>query len=104
MNSGADAGADVIAPSDMMDGRVGAIRATLDEGGYINTRIMAYSAKYASAYYGPFRDAVGAAATLNERPTLLASRYLAMNRSMSLSTETLTISGSSKCAPSRGKR
>lgn len=60
----ADAGADVIAPSDMMDGRVGAIRATLDEGGYINTRIMAYSAKYASAYYGPFRDAVGAASTL----------------------------------------
>jgi porphobilinogen synthase len=60
----ADAGADVIAPSDMMDGRVGAIRTTLDEGGYINTQIMAYSAKYASAYYGPFRDAVGAAATL----------------------------------------
>ncbi|MGE0621793.1 MAG: porphobilinogen synthase [Pseudomonadales bacterium] len=60
----ADAGADVIAPSDMMDGRVGAIRRTLDEGGYVNTRIMAYSAKYASAYYGPFRDAVGAAATL----------------------------------------
>ncbi len=60
----AAAGADVIAPSDMMDGRVGAIRRTLDEGGYINTQIMAYSAKYASAYYGPFRDAVGAAATL----------------------------------------
>jgi porphobilinogen synthase len=60
----ADAGADVIAPSDMMDGRVGAIRSALDEGGYINTQIMAYSAKYASAYYGPFRDAVGAAATL----------------------------------------
>jgi len=60
----ADAGADVIAPSDMMDGRIGAIRATLDEGNYINTRIMAYSAKYASAYYGPFRDAVGAASTL----------------------------------------
>ncbi len=60
----ADAGSDVIAPSDMMDGRVGAIRGTLDEGGYLNTRIMAYSAKYASAYYGPFRDAVGAAATL----------------------------------------
>jgi len=60
----ADAGADVIAPSDMMDGRVGSIRETLDEGGYINTRIMAYSAKYASAYYGPFRDAVGAASTL----------------------------------------
>ena len=60
----AEAGADVIAPSDMMDGRIGAIRSRLDEGGYINTRIMAYSAKYASAYYGPFRDAVGAAATL----------------------------------------
>jgi porphobilinogen synthase len=62
----ADAGADVIAPSDMMDGRIGAIRRTLDEGGYINTAIMAYSAKYASAYYGPFRDAVGAAATLGK--------------------------------------
>ena len=62
----ADAGADVIAPSDMMDGRVGAIRAALDEGGYINTQIMAYSAKYASAYYGPFRDAVGASATLGK--------------------------------------
>ena len=60
----AGAGADVIAPSDMMDGRVGAIREDLDEGGYINTRIMAYSAKYASSYYGPFRDAVGASATL----------------------------------------
>jgi len=60
----AEAGADVIAPSDMMDGRIGAIRRSLDEGGYINTAIMAYSAKYASAYYGPFRDAVGAAATL----------------------------------------
>jgi porphobilinogen synthase len=62
----AAAGADVIAPSDMMDGRVGAIRRTLDEGGYINTQIMAYSAKYASAYYGPFRDAVGAASTLGK--------------------------------------
>jgi porphobilinogen synthase len=60
----ADAGADVIAPSDMMDGRIGAIRGALDEGGYINTQIMAYSAKYASNYYGPFRDAVGASATL----------------------------------------
>jgi porphobilinogen synthase len=60
----ADAGADVIAPSDMMDGRIGAIRTTLEEAGYHNTQIMAYSAKYASAYYGPFRDAVGAAATL----------------------------------------
>ena len=54
----------MIAPSDMMDGRVGAIRGELDEGGYIKTRIMAYSAKYASSYYGPFRDAVGASATL----------------------------------------
>ena len=60
----AEAGADVIAPSDMMDGRIGAIRDELDEGGYTNTRIMAYSAKYASSYYGPFRDAVGASATL----------------------------------------
>jgi porphobilinogen synthase len=60
----AEAGADVIAPSDMMDGRVGAIRAELDEAGLINTQIMAYSAKYASAFYGPFRDAVGSAANL----------------------------------------
>jgi porphobilinogen synthase len=62
----AAAGADVIAPSDMMDGRVAAIRSTLEDGGYRNTQIMAYSAKYASAYYGPFRDAVGAAATLGK--------------------------------------
>jgi porphobilinogen synthase len=60
------AGADVIAPSDMMDGRIGAIRAALENGDYTNTQIMAYSAKYASAYYGPFRDAVGAAATLGK--------------------------------------
>ena len=60
----AAAGADVIAPSDMMDGRVGAIREQLDSDRHINTRIMAYSAKYASSYYGPFRDAVGASATL----------------------------------------
>ena len=58
------AGADVIAPSDMMDGRVGAIRGALEDEGFVNTKIMAYSAKYASAYYGPFRDAVGSAATL----------------------------------------
>lgn len=58
------AGADVIAPSDMMDGRIGAIRSALDEQGFINTKIMAYSAKYASAYYGPFRDAVGSASNL----------------------------------------
>lgn len=62
----AQAGADVIAPSDMMDGRVGAIRRALDEQGALNTAIMAYSAKYASAYYGPFRDAVGSAGTLGK--------------------------------------
>ena len=62
--SHADAGADVVAPSDMMDGRIGAIRHALERVGHTNTRIMAYSAKYASAYYGPFRDAVGSAANL----------------------------------------
>ena len=60
----AAAGSDVIAPSDMMDGRVGAIRETLDGADFLNTMIMAYSAKYASSYYGPFRDAVGSSATL----------------------------------------
>ncbi|QID18502.1 porphobilinogen synthase [Nitrogeniibacter mangrovi] len=60
----ADAGADVVAPSDMMDGRVARIRAELDAGGHILTRILAYSAKYASSYYGPFRDAVGSAGNL----------------------------------------
>ncbi|MBC7780744.1 MAG: porphobilinogen synthase [Proteobacteria bacterium] len=60
----AQAGVDMVAPSDMMDGRVGAIRRRLDESGLIHTRILAYSAKYASAFYGPFRDAVGSAATL----------------------------------------
>lgn len=60
----ADAGADVIAPSDMMDGRVGLIRQALEQAGHINTCIMAYSAKYASHYYGPFRDAVGSAANI----------------------------------------
>lgn len=59
-----EAGADVIAPSDMMDGRVGAIRQALEAHGFVNQQIMAYSAKYASAYYGPFRDAVGSSATL----------------------------------------
>ena len=62
----ANAGADVIAPSDMMDGRVGAIRGQLDAVGLIHTRIMAYSAKYASGYYGPFRDAVGSASSLGK--------------------------------------
>ena len=62
--SHAAAGADVIAPSDMMDGRIGAIREALEDAGFVNTRIMAYSAKYASSYYGPFRDAVGSAGNL----------------------------------------
>jgi len=62
--SHAQAGADVVAPSDMMDGRIGAIREALEEAGFVNTRIMAYSAKYASSYYGPFRDAVGSAGNL----------------------------------------
>lgn len=62
----AQAGADIIAPSDMMDGRVGSIREELDQNEFINTQIMAYSAKYASAYYGPFRDAVGSAGNLGK--------------------------------------
>ena len=62
--SHAEAGADVVAPSDMMDGRIGAIREALEADGFIHTRIMAYSAKYASSYYGPFRDAVGSAGNL----------------------------------------
>jgi porphobilinogen synthase len=62
----AAAGVDIVAPSDMMDGRIGAIRAALEANGYIHTRIMAYSAKYASAFYGPFRDAVGSAANLGK--------------------------------------
>ena len=64
--SQAAAGADVVAPSDMMDGRIGAIRAALEEDGRHDTRILAYSAKYASCFYGPFRDAVGSAATLGK--------------------------------------
>lgn len=62
--SHAAAGADVVAPSDMMDGRIGAIREALEADGFIHTRIMAYSAKYASSYYGPFRDAIGSAGNL----------------------------------------
>jgi len=62
--SHAEAGADIVAPSDMMDGRVGAIREALEVAGYTNTKILAYSAKYASSFYGPFRDAVGSAAQL----------------------------------------
>ena len=62
--SHAEAGADIVAPSDMMDGRIGAIRKILEQNNYIYTRILAYSAKYASSFYGPFRDAVGSAANL----------------------------------------
>ena len=65
----AKAGADIIAPSDMMDGRVGAIRKSLDENGFVNIPIMAYSAKYASAYYGPFRDAADSAPAFGDRKT-----------------------------------
>ncbi|HET6604323.1 MAG TPA: porphobilinogen synthase [Xanthomonadaceae bacterium] len=64
--SHAVAGADVVAPSDMMDGRVGAIRAALEADGHVHTRILAYSAKYASSFYGPFRDAVGSAGALGK--------------------------------------
>jgi porphobilinogen synthase len=62
----AEAGVDVVAPSDMMDGRIGAIRAALEDKGFVHTRIMAYSAKYASAFYGPFRDAVGSSGNLGK--------------------------------------
>jgi porphobilinogen synthase len=62
----AEAGVDIVAPSDMMDGRIGAIRGALEGAGHVHTRIMAYSAKYASAFYGPFRDAVGSAANLGK--------------------------------------
>ncbi len=64
--SHAEAGADIVAPSDMMDGRIGSIRDVLEDGDHVHTRIMAYSAKYASSYYGPFRDAVGSAGNLGK--------------------------------------
>jgi len=64
--SHAEAGADIVAPSDMMDGRIGAIREALEVAGHLNTRILAYSAKYASSFYGPFREAVGSAGTLGK--------------------------------------
>src|SRR5882724_9699453 len=64
--SHARAGVDIVAPSDMMDGRIGALREALDAGKYIHTRILAYAAKYASNFYGPFRDAVGSSATLGK--------------------------------------
>ena len=65
--SHASAGADVVAPSDMMDGRVGALRAELDSEGFSDTPILAYSAKFASAFYGPFRDAAGSAPAFGDR-------------------------------------
>ncbi|MDR2871657.1 MAG: porphobilinogen synthase [Xanthomonadaceae bacterium] len=64
--SHAEAGADIVSPSDMMDGRIGAIRQALEAGDHVNTRIMAYSAKYASAFYGPFRDALGSSGNLGK--------------------------------------
>ena len=64
--SHAEAGADIVAPSDMMDGRIGAIREALEDEGHVNTRILAYAAKYASGFYGPFRDAVGSAGSLGK--------------------------------------
>ncbi|BAU08406.1 delta-aminolevulinic acid dehydratase [Fischerella sp. NIES-3754] len=67
--SQAAAGSDMVAPSDMMDGRVGAIRQALDVAGYIDVRILAYSAKYASAYYGPFRDALDSAPKFGDKKT-----------------------------------
>ena len=62
--SHAQAGADIVAPSDMMDGRIGDIREELEDHGFVNTQIMSYAAKYASSYYGPFRDAVGSAGNI----------------------------------------
>ncbi|MFI4970909.1 MAG: porphobilinogen synthase, partial [Lysobacterales bacterium] len=64
--SHAEAGADIVAPSDMMDGRIGAVRQALEAAGHVHVRILAYSAKYASAFYGPFRDAVGSAGNLGK--------------------------------------
>ena len=71
--SHAKAGADIVAPSDMMDGRIGAIRYALEEHGYIHTNILAYSAKYASSFYGPFRDAVGSSKSLGKSCLLYTS-------------------------------
>jgi porphobilinogen synthase len=75
----AEAGADILAPSDMMDGRVGAIRTSLEAGGYSDTLIMAYAAKYASAFYGPFRDAVGSSVTLASAKTVRDKRSYQMD-------------------------
>ncbi len=88
--SQARAGVDIIAPSDMMDGRVGAIRTALEAEGFVNVRILAYSAKYASAFYGPFRDAVGSGANLGKSGkqtyqmiTRTATKHCARSRSIS---------------------
>jgi porphobilinogen synthase len=75
----AEAGCDVIAPSDMMDGRVGAIREALDEAGFLDVQIMSYAAKYASAFYGPFRDAIGSAKTLTGDKTAEALREVELD-------------------------
>ena len=78
--SHAEAGADVVAPSDMMDGRIGVIREALEDAGFINTRIMAYSAKYASAFYGPFRDALDSAPVdLKDVPKDINDIYITPN-------------------------
>jgi porphobilinogen synthase len=76
----AAAGVDIVAPSDMMDGRVGAIREALDAAGHMHTRILAYSAKYASSFYGPFRDAVGSAANLGGGTNHLSDRPSQLGR------------------------
>ena len=65
----ADAGVDILGPSDMMDGRVGYIRSLLDENGFLDTSIMSYTAKYASAFYGPFRDALDSAPKFGDKKT-----------------------------------
>ncbi len=75
----ADAGADILAPSDMMDGRVGAIRTALEAHGHTNTLIMAYAAKYASAFYGPFRDAVGSSVQLASQNAIRDKRSYQMD-------------------------
>ena len=78
----AEAGCDILAPSDMMDGRIGAIRAALEANGFTQTQLLAYAAKYASAFYGPFRDAVGSGAMLQGRQAHLSdgSRPMATRR------------------------
>jgi porphobilinogen synthase len=78
----AQAGADCLAPSDMMDGRIGAIRLALEENGFYNTQIMSYAAKYASSFYGPFRDAIGTNATLKGDKRTYQMDYANINEAM----------------------